>query len=69
LPSFKDFQKASPQLIEILFKKLESISVLFNKALKMIAWNTKIKKNLSSHIARHSFADIARKKVSTCEGE
>ena len=64
LISPEDFQKASPQLVEILFKKLESIAVVFNKELKSIAIKAEIKKNLSSHIARHSFADIARKKVS-----
>ena len=64
LISPEDFQKASPQLIEILFKKLESIAVVFNRELKTIAEKAEIKKKLSSHVARHSFADIARKKVS-----
>ena len=64
LISPEDFQKASPQLIEILFKKLESIAVVFNRELKTVAEKAEIKKKLSSHIARHSFADIARKKVS-----
>jgi len=64
LTSPEDFQKASPQLVEILYKKLESIAVVFNRELKTIAEKAEIKKILSSHIARHSFADIARKKVS-----
>jgi len=59
-----DFQKASSDLLAFLFNKIESQIALYNKALKVIAVRSKIKKNLSSHIARHSFADIARKKVS-----
>jgi integrase/recombinase XerD len=64
LISPEDFQKASPELIETLFKKVESHITLYNLALKTIAEKAEIKKNLTSHIARHSFADIARKKVS-----
>ena len=35
---------------------------MFNAGLKIIALNAKIKKKLTSHVARHSFADLARKK-------
>jgi integrase len=64
LISPEDFQKASPELIESLYKKLESQAVMYNRELKTIATKAEINKNISSHIARHSFADIARKKVS-----
>jgi integrase/recombinase XerD len=43
-------------------RQLESKAALINKCLKLVAEKAEIKKNLSSHIARHSFADIARKK-------
>jgi site-specific recombinase XerD len=42
--------------------QLEAKAALINKCLKQIAEKAVIKKNLSSHISRHSFADIARKK-------
>ena len=60
----EDHQKASSELLSHLFNKIESQIALYNKTLKLVALKSKIKKNLSSHIARHSFADIARKKVS-----
>ena len=60
----EDFQKTSPQNIASLYHKIESQIVMYNALLKSIAFRAKIKKNLTSHIARHSFADIARKKVS-----
>jgi len=64
LISPEEFQKASPELLAFLFKKIESKISQYNQDLKTIATKAKLKKNLSSHVARHSFADIARKKVS-----
>jgi integrase len=64
LSSPEDFQKASPELLTILYNQIESKIAKYNYALKKIATKSKIKKNISSHIARHSFANIARKKVS-----
>ncbi|MBN1234086.1 MAG: site-specific integrase [Candidatus Coatesbacteria bacterium] len=64
LISPEDFQKASPELLVLLYNKIESQATMYNLALKTIAKEAKIKKKISSHIARHSFADIARKKVS-----
>ena len=47
---------------EYLTKQLSSKTTIFNSSLKKIAKRTGIKKNISTHIARHSFADVARKK-------
>jgi integrase len=58
----EDFQRASPELLELLYKKIESQVSMFNQALKTIARKAEIKKNITSRISRHSFADIARKK-------
>ena len=60
----EDHQKASAEQLSNLFNKIESQIALYNKTLKLVALKSKITKKLSSHIARHSFADIARKKVS-----
>ena len=62
LISPEDFRKASPDMLELLYSKLESRISMFNAGLKIIALNAKIKKKLTSHVARHSFADLARKK-------
>lgn len=62
LVTVDDFQKASPELTAYLYKKIESRIAVVNKGLKLIAINAKIQKKLSTHIARHSFADMARKK-------
>ena len=62
--TLEDFQKVSPEQLANLFQSIESQIVRYNALLKSIAFRAKIKKNLTSHIARHSFADIARKKVS-----
>lgn len=62
LISPEDFQKANPELIASLFKKVESRIAICNKGLKELASQAKINKRLTNHIARHSFGDIARKK-------
>ena len=62
LVSPEDYQKASPELLSNLYKKVESRITVFNSGLKHIASLANIKKKLTSHVARHSFADIARKK-------
>lgn len=61
LVSLDDFQKASPELIAQQVRSLTSQIAMYNLHLKTIASMAEIKKNLTSHIARHSFADIARK--------
>ncbi len=45
-----------------LMRQLSSKTVIVNKNLGILAERTGINKKISSHIARHSFADIARKK-------
>jgi site-specific recombinase XerD len=62
LISPEDFQKASPELLAFLFKKIECKIAVCNAGLKEISFKAKIKKKLSNHVSRHSFADIARKK-------
>ena len=49
-------------MIATLFKKIESRIAICNKGLKEIAKELEINKRLTTHIARHSFADIARRK-------
>lgn len=44
---------------EEIFKKTRNATKLFNKYLKRIAIMCEIEKNLSNHIARHSFGNIA----------
>ena len=44
---------------EDVFKKTRNATKLLNKYLKRIAIDCNIEKNLSNHIARHSFGNIA----------
>ena len=46
----------------VLHNQISSCTALVNKYLKEIAKKAKIEKVISTHIARHSFADIARTK-------
>ncbi|QMU65533.1 MAG: tyrosine-type recombinase/integrase [Flavobacteriaceae bacterium] len=48
---------------EDIFKKTRNASRLFNKYLKRIAIMCDIDKNISNHIARHSFGNIAGDKI------
>jgi len=48
---------------EEIFKKTRNATKLFNKYLKRIAKECKIDKNLSNHIARHSFGNIAGDRI------
>lgn len=48
---------------EDIFKKTRNASRLFNKYLKRIATMCDIDKNISNHIARHSFGNIAGDKI------
>lgn len=48
---------------EDIFRKTRNATKLFNKYLKRIASQCGINKNLSNHIARHSFGNIAGDKI------
>ncbi|RRB06313.1 site-specific integrase [Larkinella rosea] len=48
---------------ERLFKQIESKTEIVNKALKRIAKKAGLELNLSTHIARHSFANLADERV------
>lgn len=50
---------------EFLTSQLSAKTTIFNNNLKKLMKRTGIQKNLSSHIARHSFADYARKQGMT----
>ena len=46
-----------------LHNQIGSKTALINKYLKQIAKKAEISKNITTHTARHSFADIARQKT------
>jgi integrase len=60
---FPFLKKANPDDKQDLFVKLRNATSLLNKYLKRIAEACGIKKNLSNHIARHSFGNIAGDKI------
>jgi site-specific recombinase XerD len=47
---------------EILLKRISSKNAMINKALKDVALKAKVTRNLTFHMARHSFSDIVRQK-------
>jgi len=59
-PFLKDADNKSE---EEIFKKTRNATALFNKYLKRIASLCGIDKNLSNHIARHSFGNIAGDRI------
>tara|TARA_R110002020_G_scaffold462942_6_gene682735 strand:+ start:1382 stop:1645 length:264 start_codon:yes stop_codon:yes gene_type:complete len=48
---------------EDIYRKIKSATKLFNKFLKHIALECAIDENLSNHIARHSFGNLAGNKI------
>lgn len=56
---FPFLKKADPNDPRDVFTKTRNATSLFNKYLKIIAQKCGINKNLSNHIARHSFGNIA----------
>lgn len=60
-PFFKNDIDYSDPLF--LHNQISAKTALLNKYLKLIATKAGIHKNISTHTARHSFADIARKKT------
>ena len=62
-PFFRnEFDYSDPQF---LFNQISAKTALLNKYLKMIAKKAGIEKRISTHTARHSFADMARKMTSS----
>ena len=57
------FLKSELKDYKAQYNQASSKTAIVNSYLKQIAEMAGIKKNLSSHIARHSFANIARKKI------
>jgi integrase len=60
---FPFLKKADPQNKKDLFTKIRNATKLLNDHLKKIAEKCKIEKNLSNHIARHSFGNIAGDRI------
>ncbi len=60
---FPFLKEANPKNIEDVFIKSRNATKLFNKHLKRIAEQCDIDKNLSNHIARHSFGNIAGDRI------
>lgn len=60
---FPFLSKADLKNAEDIFVKTRNATKLFNKYLKRIAALCDIEKNLSNHIARHSFGNIAGDKI------
>ena len=60
---FPWLEKANQDDIEDLYRKNRDTARLFNRYLKKIATQAGIEKNLSHHIARHSFGNIAGDKI------
>jgi len=56
---FPFLKKANPKDRQDVFRKSRNASRLFNKYLKRIAKECGIEKNLTNHIARHSFGNLA----------
>ncbi len=60
---FPFLKKANPKNKEDIFTKTRNATKLFNKYLKRIAEMCNIEKNLSNHIARHTFGNMAGDKI------
>ncbi len=60
---FPFLKKANPNDPKDIFTKTRNATSLFNKYLKRIAAKCGIEKNLSNHIARHSFGNLAGDKI------
>lgn len=61
---FPDLKKAKKNDAEDIFRKTRTATKRFNKYLKVIAQKSKVEKNLSNHIARHSFGNISGDRIS-----
>ncbi|PHQ61613.1 MAG: integrase [Maribacter sp.] len=61
---FPYLKKANSKSKQDIFVKIRNASTLLNKYLKRLAEKCNIEKNLSNHIARHSFGNIAGDAIS-----
>lgn len=59
--SFKGANTMSEELQQKLFNQIASKNMMMNRSLKKIAGLANIRKNLSFHISRHTFAHLAMK--------
>ena len=60
---FPELKSANPKDKEDIYRKIKTASRKFNKYLKRIGEQAKIEKNISNHISRHSFGNIAGEKI------
>jgi len=60
---FPEMKKADLKSKKDVYTKIKTASRKFNRYLKKIATKAKIDKNLSNHIARHTFGNIAGEKI------
>jgi integrase len=60
--SAKDYDTMPDHLKKALFNNVSSKNVILNKNLKKIALKAGIKKNVTMHTSRHSFANLAMRK-------
>lgn len=60
---FPFLRNTNPKDGEQIYIKTKSATKVFNKCLKLIATECGIEKNLSNHIARHSFGNIAGDRI------
>jgi integrase len=61
---FPELKKANLSNSKDVHAKIRTATKKFNKHLKTIGGELKIKKKITTHIARHSFGNIAGDKVS-----
>ncbi|WP_103072299.1 site-specific integrase [Aquimarina sediminis] len=61
---FPELKRANPKDPEDIYRKTNTAVSKFNKHLKKIAQLAKIDKKITTHIARHSFGNIAGDKIS-----
>lgn len=62
IKSAENYDTMPDYMKKALYRQVSSKTTLFNMRLKKIAELAGIKKNLSSHVARHTFASLAREK-------
>lgn len=59
IESYKDYNTMAEDLKKALFNQVSSKNVILNRSLQKIALKAKVKKHLTMHCSRHSFANMA----------